>query len=276
MISILTDFGLEDTYVAAMKAVIHAITPGERILDLTHNVPPGDIARGAVELWRISAVLPAGTLILGVIDPGVGTDRKAIALRGSGFICIGPDNGLFSYLIDAESVHSAVELSNPRYHLDHSSTTFHGRDIFAPAAAHIANGVPLPELGPALDTLVTLPQPSLQVTEGHSIQGEILYADRFGNLVTSIGVLSRENTSLCFRPWIGATASFKLDDADPRVLLPDGSPAPFVEAFGAVTEGSLIAYIGSSGLLEIAVNSGSASEQTGFRRGQPVELKLKG
>lgn len=276
MISILTDFGLEDTYVAAMKAVIHSIAPAERILDLTHNIPPGDIARGAVELWRVSAVLPAGTVILGVVDPGVGTDRKAIAVQSSDFICVGPDNGLFSYLINAGVDYRTVELSNPEYHLDHSSTTFHGRDIFAPVAAHLARGVPLSEIGPALEGLVRLPKPTLQVTDGTRIRGEILYADRFGNLVTSIGVLSKSKSSLYFKAWVGGGRSVETVNADPDVILPDGSSVPFAHAFGAVPEGALIAYIGSSGLLELAVNSGSASERTGLQRGQPVELRLKG
>jgi hypothetical protein len=276
MISILSDFGLDDTYVAAMKAVIHSIAPVEEILDLTHNVPPGDILRAAVELWRIAPLLPPGTIILAVVDPGVGTDRKAVAFQSSRFTCVGPDNGLFSFLLNQTDPIRIVELNNPEYQSGLTSTTFHGRDIFAPAAAHIANGVHLEKLGAYLDRLIRLPQPILQIEEGQPILGEILYADRFGNLVTSIGVLSRRDERLSLVAWIGEYQPVEAKINKPIVLLPDGEKVNFHSAFGEVPEGSLIAYIGSSGLMELAVNGASASEITGLQRGERIELRLQG
>jgi S-adenosylmethionine hydrolase len=273
MISILSDFGLEDTYVAAMKAVLHTIAPSEKLLDLTHDVPPGDVMRGALELWRIAPFLPSGTVILGVVDPGVGTERKAIAFRNDKFTCVGPDNGLFGYLLDEKALISAVELSNKEYQMKQASMTFHGRDIFAPAAAYLATGVPLTEFGPHIEALIRLPQPALKIEDGGVIRGEILYSDRFGNLVTSIGKLSRHGSILVCDPWIGENKLREIKTPDPSISLPDGSEIKLMKAFGDVPEGSLTAYIGSSGLLEIAVNSGSASESTGLQRGDHIELK---
>jgi hypothetical protein len=276
MISILTDFGYEDTYVAAMKAVIYGIAPSEKVLDLTHSIPHGDVLRGALELWRIAPVLPPGTVLLGVVDPGVGTARKAIAFRASNFICVGPDNGLFSYLFDRQSIDTAFEINNPEYSSGLSSTTFHGRDIFAPAAAHLATGVALRKLGPKVDRLVQLPHPVLEVIRQDLIQGEVLHADHFGNLVTSIGMLSGQHSHLRLNPWMKKTGPIEFADTDPVVLLPDGTRIPLTEAFGDVPPDSLTAYIGSAGLLEIAVHGGSASERTGLTRGQPIELRLRG
>ena len=276
MISILSDFGLDDTYVSAMKAVIHSIAPTEELLDLTHNIPPGDILRAAVELWRVAPVLPPGTVVLAVVDPGVGTDRKAVAFQTSRFTCVGPDNGLFSFLLDQGDPSRIVELSNPEYWSGLRSTTFHGRDIFAPAAAHLANGVRLEKLGPDLKQLLRIPDPILQIETGQPMQGEILYADRFGNLVSSIGVLSLRDQRLQLAPWISGYPPVEAKINNPIVLLPGGERVNFHSAFGEVPEGSLIAYIGSSGLLELAVNGGSASEITGLRRGERIELRLQG
>lgn len=276
MISILTDFGLEDTYVAAMKAVIHAIAPSEVVLDLTHNIPPGDIRRGAVELWRVAHMLPEGSVVLGVVDPGVGTSRRAIAIHTGHLFCVGPDNGLFSYISQRHADESAVELTNSKYQLPEVSRTFHGRDIFAPAAAHIACGLPLDELGASVVDVQELSAPELNVQSEASVQGEILYADRFGNLVTSIGQLTRKARSLRLDPWIGGADPLELSIRDPYLTLPDGTPLPLVEAFADAPGNALTAYIGSAGLIEIAVNGGSAIERTGVQPGQTVELRTQG
>jgi S-adenosylmethionine hydrolase len=189
---------------------------------------------------------------------------------------VGPDNGLFSFLLNQTAPSRIVELNNPEYQSGLASTTFHGRDIFAPAAAHIANGVHLEKLGAYLDRLIRLPQPILQIEEGQPILGEILYADRFGNLVTSIGVLSRRDERLSLVAWIGEYQPVEAKINKPIVLLPDGEKVNFHSAFGEVPEGSLIAYIGSSGLMELAVNGASASEITGLQRGERIELRLQG
>lgn len=274
MISILSDFGLEDTYVAAMKAVIYGIAPSTKIMDLTHVIPPGDVTRGALELWRIAPVLPPGTVILGVVDPGVGTPRRAIAIQTSRLICVGPDNGLFTHLLDEENSAGMVELTNPDYHLSQVSHTFHGRDIFAPAAAHLASGVPISELGPPMTSIRRLPAPALQSVEPGVLRGEILYADHFGNLVTSIGRLSQEGSNLKIKPWTGKLEAMKFQTQDPELVLPNGTRIPLTDAFGDVEDGTITAYIGSAGLLEVAVNGGSALERSGLQRGERVELRI--
>jgi S-adenosylmethionine hydrolase len=220
--------------------------------------------------------LPSGTVILGVVDPGVGTDRRAIAFRTSEFICVGPDNGLFSYLLDPQAIETAVEISNPDYSSGMSSRTFHGRDIFAPAAAHLATGVPLSALGSNLDKLVELAQPVLEIVSQELIRGEVLYADHFGNLVTSIGKLSTQGSHLHLSPWIGSFAPIEFSSQYPLVSLPDGTTITLAGSFGDVPLDALTAYIGSAGLLEIAVNQGSASERTGLTRGHPIKLRLQG
>ncbi|MDF1500465.1 MAG: SAM-dependent chlorinase/fluorinase [Anaerolineales bacterium] len=275
MISILSDFGLEDTYVAAMKAVIYRIAPTEQILDLTHHIPAGDVARGAIELWRVAPVLPTGSVILAVVDPGVGTNRRPIAIQSAEFTCVGPDNGLFTYLIGTEDC-EIVELSNPDHLLPVQSATFHGRDIFAPAAAYLVSGRLLSDLGPSLPSFQRLPAPELELAGTHILRGEILYADRFGNLITSIGRLSRAGDIIRLEPWTGNLGAQDLRCPDPVLALPDGVTIPLTNTFGDVGTHSLTAYIGSAGLLEIAVNGGSALECTGLQRGQTVELRTQG
>ena len=137
-IALLTDFGLDDIYVGMMKAVAAAITPNVRFIDLTHSIPPGDIRRAAFEAWRVRPYLPPDTILLAVVDPGVGTDRREIAIQLPGLSCVGPDNGLFSWLLYTTDRYKAAALINHQYQLGTISHTFHGRDVFATAAAHLA------------------------------------------------------------------------------------------------------------------------------------------
>ncbi len=186
IVTLLTDFGLEDEYVGVMKGVILSIAPQVRLVDLTHSVPPQDVRRAALILMNAAPYFPPDTVHLAVVDPGVGTERRPIAVRTGRGTFVGPDNGLFSFVLAEMETWTAVELREPAYRLPLVSTTFHGRDIFAPAAAHLASGVPVEALGPVVNNLATLPLPRLEIGES-SLEGEILYADRFGNLVTSIG-----------------------------------------------------------------------------------------
>jgi S-adenosyl-L-methionine hydrolase (adenosine-forming) len=190
----LTDFGTADGYPGVMKGVILSIAPGAQIVDLTHDVPPQDVATGAWVLQTAWRYFSAGTIFLCVVDPGVGSERRPIALRLGEHTFIGPDNGLFSYtLAAAKDEHpaspvQAVALDNQRYHLSHVSATFHGRDIFAPAAAHLARGVPFASLGTPLDpaslVTITLPRP---IWQGETLIGHVLHIDHFGNLITDLG-----------------------------------------------------------------------------------------
>src|SRR5437762_854766 len=151
VIAMMTDFGLEDGDVGVMKGVIAGITPNVHIIDITHDVSPQNVASGAWILASAYRYFPQDTVFVCVVDPGVGSSRQAIAIHAGDWFFVGPDNGLFSYVLTEQSVHVAVVLSNPLYHLAQVSTTFHGRDIFAPAGAHLARGIPMNELGTLID-----------------------------------------------------------------------------------------------------------------------------
>jgi S-adenosylmethionine hydrolase len=272
VIAILTDFGLDDTYVGVMKSVILKIHPDVDLIDLTHAIPPGDVRRGAFELWRAASYLPPGAIILGVVDPGVGTERKAIALDFGEFKAVGPDNGLFSYLLFERELHAAVRLSSAEVRLANVSGTFHGRDVFAPAAAHLARGLQLSAFGPLLTRVAKLEPPELAETSDGSIRGEIIHRDHFGNLVTSIGRIVEEGRALRLADWTGRGLSRKLARSAGRLVLPDGTQLSLGHTFADVPVGELLAYTGSTGLLEIAANGGDASAVLGLNPGTIVRL----
>ncbi|MDM7461951.1 MAG: SAM-dependent chlorinase/fluorinase, partial [bacterium] len=187
LIALLTDYGYTDTYVAQVKAVLLSICPTCEILDLTHGVAPQKVRSGAYLLATATPYLPDGTIVIAVVDPGVGTERRAVAVQGARHIYLAPDNGLLSLALRDDPPTLAVSLDNPRYHLPQVSDTFHGRDIFAPCAAHLANGVPLRALGTALDTtsLATLPDMEPEFL-GRVIRCKPLHIDHFGNVVFNL------------------------------------------------------------------------------------------
>ena len=271
-IALLTDFGNQDTYVGAMKAVMLARAPSVSIIDLTHSIAPGDVQHAAFEAWRVRPYLPPGTLLVGVVDPGVGTERKPVAISFPGLTCIGPDNGLFSYLFEREPGWKAVELNRSQFWGDRVSTTFHGRDIFAPVAAHLASGVSFDQVGEMTSTLFQLPRPRMEIEARRSIMGEILHIDHFGNLITSIGQLISTETSLQFSSWLGTRKSFEFRKDQVRIHLKDAEPLKIMDSYGSIPSGMPLAYVGSAGLLEIAVNGGHAAQRFEVRRGDPVTL----
>jgi S-adenosylmethionine hydrolase len=245
LVTLLTDFGLTDTYVGQVKGAILALSPSVTIVDLTHAVPPQDVLAGAFLLWSAVEVFPSGTIHLAVVDPGVGSSRRAVAIRASrGDIFVGPDNGLLIPAADRlGGSHAAVELTGRAP----ISSTFHGRDVFAPVAGHLANGVPLERLGsPITDlTRIELPTP-------RGVDGEVLHVDIYGNLVTNIPA-----TSL-----------------PPRFeALVNGHAARQAEFYAAVGPGELLALVGSAGLLEISARDASAAAVTGAARGSPVSVR---
>lgn len=268
-IALLTDFGIYDPYVGIMKGVISSIAPDAPLIDLTHQVAPGDIQQAAYYLWQASRDLPGDTIFLAVVDPGVGTERKGIFLQRGKQIFIGPDNGLFSYL-GFKSQLAAWELSNPKYQLETSSTTFHGRDIFAPAAAYAAKGTAGPEFGEAVEDLQTLPKPHLELTP-LSIEGEVVSTDRFGNLITSLGTFNRDAGVLTLDSWIDTQTASLPGDAVLQVKV-EGGTYPVVSTFAEIPIGQCAGLIGSTGLLEIVSNLKSAAELLGLNRGAQVSL----
>jgi S-adenosylmethionine hydrolase len=278
-IALLTDFGTRDVFVGVMKGVIAQIAPHARLIDLTHDIPPGDVRAAALRLWQAGPFMPRGTVFLAVVDPGVGSDRAAVAVSTDRFTCVGPDNGLFTFLLAQAGEARAVEISSDAGQAGLGSSTFHGRDIFAPAAARLASGARLAELGPAIKELKRLAYPRLELL-GQSekaprgVRGEILLSDHFGNLITSIGVLRYTRDALRLEPWVPGcpTTSFALSGL--RARLGTSTDIPFVRTYSDVPRGSPLAYVGSSGLLEVGVNDGRAIDLFQTVTGAEVLLRL--
>jgi S-adenosylmethionine hydrolase len=190
IITLTTDFGTHDWFVGTMKGVILGIAPRAAIVDLTHEIPAGDIRAGAFALAAGFRFFPKGTVHVAVVDPGVGGARKAIAVQTSNYLFVGPDNGVLSLALAREKIKSVHSLGNANYFLRPISHTFHGRDIFAPVAAHLSRGTPMHKFGPARKDFIRLPWPQPRVRRG-CIEGEVVFIDRFGNAITNI-----ENASL--------------------------------------------------------------------------------
>ncbi len=243
ILTLLSDFGDRDVYVGVMKGVIAQINPTLRVVDLTHQIPPQNIAAARFCLMNAYPYFPNGTVHVAVVDPGVGGVRRAIAVELAQGFLVGPDNGIFSGVLNQNPAIVAVELTNPEYwRIPQPSQTFHGRDIFAPVGAHLASGVPLQQLGQEIDpaTLVQLDIAEYSQTET-GVVGSIQYIDDFGNLVTNIPGSCVQGKSWCVQ-----TA---------------GLTIPGCETYCNVEVGNAIALIGSHGWVEIAINSGHAQSQ---------------
>jgi S-adenosyl-L-methionine hydrolase (adenosine-forming) len=256
-LSLLTDFGLDDAFVAACHGVIATIAPAVRVIDVTHLVPPGDIRRGSVLLAQALPYLPDGVHV-GIVDPGVGTTRRPIAISAGGSVLVGPDNGLLLPAAEAlggiEAVH---EITNTNVWRNPVSATFHGRDIFSPTAAHLITDTALSDVGPLVDvrSLVRLPEPRVEI-DGAFVRAEILSIDRFGNVQLAVAA----------PPWhIGQQLTVRVSGAPP-------AHATFERTFGAVRLGSLVIYVDSSGLVALALNGASARDMLQVRPGTVVEI----
>jgi S-adenosylmethionine hydrolase len=261
-IAILTDFGYRDHYVGAMKGVIASIAPGAPLIDITHGVPAQSVMAGAIALAQSWRMFPRRTIFLVVVDPGVGTARLPVAVQTrAGARFVGPDNGVLSLALEEAGPARAVELRAPRYRLARVSATFHGRDIFAPAAAHLWRGVRLGALGPALRDGLT-PLELAAAREGvEELRGELLYVDGFGNLVSNIG---RD-----------ALARFAARFPAMRLSVRIGASAPIgiLQAYGDARKGVPLATFGSFELLEIAVRDGSAAQRFAAGPGAIVTVR---
>ena len=262
-LTFLTDYGLEDGFVAACHGVALQIAPNTLITDITHLVPPGDIRRGAVVLAQTARYFPPAVHVA-VVDPGVGTSRRAIAVAAGDSVFVGPDNGLLSWAVaESGGPAHAVSLTNRALWRDTVTATFHGRDIFMPVAAHLATGTPLARAGDALDvaSLVTLPRPESLVGAGN-IGAEVLTADRFGNAQLSVTGADAARAGLV--PGVPVTLAW---DGHERTVA-------FGSTFGDVTAGELIGYTDSAGYVAIAANGGSAAERLGLRPGTRITLTI--
>jgi len=253
LVALLTDYGYTDTYVAQVKAVLLRLCPTCEVLDLTHGVPPQQVRSGAYLLASATPYLPDGTVVIAVVDPGVGTERRAVAVQGVRHTYFAPDNGLLCLALRDDPPQKAVVLNNPRYHLPAVSATFHGRDLFASCAAHLVNGVPLEQLGTAipLDTLQQLSAIEPEFTPD-AVHCHPLHMDHFGNVVFNLHYAA-------FRAWLGDEAApvhLRLASAGGQLV-----GLPLVRTFGEVSWGEPLAYWGSNCYLEVAVNGGSAARQ---------------
>jgi len=260
VITLLSDFGDRDAYVGVMKGVIANICPTAHLIDLTHHIPPQDRYAARFNLLTACPHFPASAVHLAVVDPGVGTARRAVAMATAVGYLVGPDNGIFSGLLGRYPATAAVCLDNPAYWGgSQPSATFHGRDLFAPAAAHLAAGIALERLGTALDpaTLVTLPVAPLTVGPSH-ITGTIQYIDHFGNAATTI-------------PAERLPAMAPPDGPTLRVTVQHRA-IPLVSAYGAVPPGAPLALVASHGWLEVALRDGSAQAELGLAVGQGVTV----
>lgn len=252
IITLTTDFGTRDGFVGQMKGVIMGINPQAQLIDITHDIEPFQVLEGALVLKGASRYFPEGTVHLGVVDPGVGGTRRGLALRCRDRFFVGPDNGLFSLIISSAPQWDAREILNPDFMLSRPHPTFHGRDVFAPAAAHLSSGMSFDILGPRITDPVILPIPKPDRV-GQGIDGEVIYVDRFGNLSTNI-----EGEMIA-----GEVKAVTAGDVIIR-----GISRYFAEA----KVGAPLALINSFGLLEIAVNLGKASELLGLRKGDRVRV----
>lgn len=274
MIALLTDFGLSDIYVGVMKGVMRAIDPQAQFVDLTHDIQPQNVRQAAFALLNSYRYFPDDTVFLVVVDPGVGSSRKPIAVQAGKHLFVAPDNGVLSYVLQEMSDAAIVELNNPTYQLATVSSTFHGRDIFAPAAAHLSKGVALRALGTPLLDAVMLPEPRLEVIDG-KVSGEVMHIDRFGNVTTSIGSLrwiTPERLMLNAR--FGEYASLVFPADGVTIKVGDHTIASVRATFAEVERGQDLAIVESSGYLEIAVNQGNCAAQFNVSIGDPVELQV--
>lgn len=246
IITLLTDFGLSDTYVAETKAALLAVAPTATLIDVTHGVPPGDLDTARYLMSRTWKRFPEGTVHLVVVDPGVGSARLGLAVHFGGQYFVGPDNGVLTSVLGADA--TVVSLPEP----EGAAPTFHGRDVFAPAAARLASGVPIATLGPSCERPVRVTSPIPHV-EGDAVVGAVVHVDRFGTLVSNV-------------------PSAHLEGARAVEVGSRGYAATIGRTFADVAPGELVAYAGSDGAVEVAVRDGSAARMTGLTTGARVRV----
>ena len=246
MITLLTDFGTADYFVGAVKGAILSVDPKAVIVDITHEIPPQDIEAGAFTLLASYKTFPAGTIHVAVVDPGVGSTRRPIVVSANEQFFVGPDNGIFSYICDRESSHRTFHITAEKYFRPSPSSTFHGRDIFAPVAAALSKGVKLKKLGSEIEDEVRLG--SLDSVP------RIIHVDRFGNCVTNI-------TRDLFKDWENVTLSIN-----------GKTISDFRTFYGEASSKSPFAIWGSAGFLEISINGGSAAKVLRVKRGDKVTV----
>lgn len=263
IVALLTDFGTRDHYVGAVKGAVLTACSEATLVDIAHDLPPHDVAEAAFSLAAAYRSFPAGTVFLAVVDPGVGSERRAVAIEAGGYRFVGPDNGLFTFVLSEHPrarVHAITNAGLFRYEV---SNTFHARDIFGPVAGHLAQGAPLDLVGPALgDPVVFALEPVRQRGPGEW-EASVLHVDRFGNLTTNLTRTQLEE--------ILATVG---GDPTEIVVVVEGIVLPVVRTYADLPEGEACALVGSSERLEVAVHRGNASRVLGAGKGAPVRIRV--
>lgn len=263
IVTLLTDFGLRDTYVAEMKGVILSHSPDASIVDISHDVEKFDVHQGAYFLSRSVDFFPVGTIHVAVVDPEVGSSRRPIAVETSTATLIGPDNGLLFPAAKALGIRRCFLIENETLLAQHISSTFHGRDIFAHAAGHIASGMLINKIGREISDILTTNHSELRILK-NSVEGTVIHVDSYGNVVTNITLealnLVRVNVGKPLRCLIDNKSIGKLQ---------------LLETYSKVESGSSVAVIGSSGFIEVSINQGNAAEQLGVKRGQTVLVEVE-
>lgn len=259
LMTMLSDFGSKSNYVPQMKGI--ALSMSEvSIVDITHDITPHNIREGAYVLKTSIPYFPVGTVHIGVVDPGVGSNRRGIVVVTNTHILVGPDNGLLIPAANELGNFTVYEIKNPRLMLRNVSNTFHGRDIFTPVAAHILNGVYFEEIGPMIKDFINLDFGKSEITR-KTATGKVIYVDNFGNIITNIEGNKLQN----------------IMDYDKKIMLYVGKKQKkmsFVKTYGAVKQGEFLATIGSSNLLEFSINQGDAGKKLGVKPGEKIKILL--
>ena len=255
IVTLLTDFGLEDPYVAEMKGVISGICSNANIIDISHDIEKFNIRLGAFILASVSRFFPKRTINIAVVDPGVGTERRGLCVETLKGFLIGPDNGVLVLAARTQGIKHAYVIENSRYLLHEVSHTFHGRDIFAPVAAHIACGVRPSNIG-SQTSKMAVPKFVKTVKKKRAVTGEILYVDSFGNAATNITEKDLETVGL------RQQLRLKIDNCQTKLK--------FCNAYGDVEVGEALTLIGSHGFLEVSVNQGDASKDFALKIGDKI------
>ena len=265
IITLLTDFGAKDEFVGVMKGVILSINPSAIVVDITHFIDPQNLKQGMYIIPHVYPYFPKGTVHVIVVDPGVGGDRKIIALKKNDHIFIAPDNGILTLLMDDGEVEAVVRVDNTDYFLHPVSNTFHGRDIFAPVSAHLSKGVKMASVGTPvnLSALSRLPVSHPHVSEDGNLTGHIIHVDRFGNLITNI----RKHHLRAFpRYENGADVDIHIERTRIHTIS---------DTYGNAAPGEPVAVFGSRGYLEISVNCGNASKRLNVKEGETVSISMR-
>ena len=277
IIALLTDFGLEDTYVGVMKGVILKIFSDARLIDISHAIRPQNVREGAFALMNSYSYFPEGTTFCVVIDPGVGSTRLPIAVKTEKYQFVAPDNGVLSYALSLmDSDYQIVALENLDYQLPNVSNTFHGRDIFSPAAAYIARGdVSVTDFGRTVDRMFTFPTPQMSFSNNRLV-GEVMHIDHFGNIITNIGRFSwiGEGQLELDPLWNSDISRMMIDPEDVNITIHSNTLHSISHAYHEVNRGEILVQIDSSGFLEIGANQDNAAGRLDVVIGDKVMLKL--